>query len=148
MNRPATPQHILALVEDHFDEVDARFTRGRRLVVADLAASSGPRTPADMQAATDLPLSSLYRSLSVLEEVGVVSRHPGADGVIRYEISEQFAGHHHHLVCRACGAMSDVELAPDEESAIRSVAASAAARSGYSVSGHALEIEGLCATCR
>lgn len=150
MNHPSTPQHILTMVEDHFERLEARLTRGRRLIVEDLAASSGPRTPADLHGAigAELPLSSLYRGLSVLEEAGVVARHPGNDGVSRYEISERFAGHHHHLICLGCGGMVDVEMKPDEESAIRSVVAGAASRSGYSVSGHALEIEGMCASCR
>ena len=150
MNHPTPSQHILETVARHLDGFDARFTDGRRRLVEHLVESTGPRTPADLHAslAGRMPLSSLYRGLAVLEEAGVLSRHTGADGLSRYEIAERFVGHHHHLVCTACGEMVDVALGASAESAIGEVADNAASSAGYLASGHGLEIKGLCASCR
>lgn len=94
-----------------------------------------------------VPLSSLYRSLAVLEEVGVVVRHVGADGVARYELGERIAGHHHHIVCVRCGTMADVELDDRTERRLAEVATDVATRAGYTAAGHGLEIEGVCPRC-
>ena len=100
-------------VERRLRSHEIRYTRGRRTVVAALAASEGPRSAAELHAAIGpgVPLSSLYRSLAVLEEAGVVVPHFGAKGLTRYELAEWITGHHHHVVCVACGTVEDIALA-------------------------------------
>ena len=73
-------------VEKRLHEKEVRYTTGRRAVVATLAGSGGPRSAAELhdEIGTSVPLSSLYRSLTVLEEVGVVEPHFGAKGITRY----------------------------------------------------------------
>lgn len=150
MKQPKPSQHLLETVERHLAGVETRFTDGRKRLVEHLAATSGPRSPADLHAELPdtMPLSSLYRGLAVLEEAGVLARHTGSDGLSRYELAERFVGHHHHLVCTSCGEMLDVALDAGAESAIASVAEGVAATAGYAASGHGLEIEGLCPSCR
>ncbi len=150
MKQSGPSQHITKTVELHLLGIGARLTTGRRLIVEQLAAANGPRTPSDLHAGLGdrLPLSSLYRGLAALEEAGVLSRHAGLDGHNRYEIAERFVGHHHHLVCLGCGEMVDVELDAGAEKALGTVAFEAARDAGYRLSGHGLEIEGLCNSCR
>jgi Fe2+ or Zn2+ uptake regulation protein len=57
-----------------------------------------------------MPQSSVYRNLSVLEQVGAVRRVITEEGIARYELAEDLTTHHHHLVCRVCGAVEDVTM--------------------------------------
>lgn len=127
-----------------------RYTAARRLVVHALEAAEGPRSAADLHEdlRRDVPLSSLYRTLSVLEEARVVAREHAADGVARYELTESVTGrHHHHLVCVACGAVVDVTIPVDLEQRVESIITELARRSGFAPSGHRIDIEGTCPTC-
>lgn len=128
---------------------DVRFTKGRKAVVAGLASASGPLSAAELAETLDerVPLSSLYRSLAILEEAGVVAHHLGAKGLTRYELAEWLAGHHHHLVCVDCGSVSDVQIPPSQEESVRDLVAQIAALASFSPTDHALEIEGRCSRC-
>lgn len=128
---------------------DVRYTKGRRAVVNALAESAGPMSAHEMvdALASAIPLSSLYRSLAVLEGAGVVAHHLGAKGLTRYELAEWLSGHHHHLVCVDCGSVADIELAPAREESVRDLVSEIAALAGFSPTDHALEIEGRCTTC-
>lgn len=119
------------------------------MVVETIRDAPGPLTAAELadRIGPSVPVSSLYRTLAVLEDAGVVARHPGADGTSRYEPAEWIAGHHHHVVCVSCGEMRDVELDPDDEAVLRVAASRVAERAGYRSRGHGLEIEGICASC-
>lgn len=145
----STVSHRERQIEKHMAESGVRFTAGRRRVVAALTGADGPRTAAELHGvlAPDVPLSSLYRSLSVLEESGVVEPHHGAGGVTRYELAEWLTGHHHHLVCVNCGSVDDIKLPPELESNLESVVAQVGMLSSFVQKGHSLEVTGLCARC-
>ena len=51
----------------------------------------------------DVPLSSLYRIIGDLVAAGVLIRLEFAEGFARFELDEELAEHHHHLVCTECG---------------------------------------------
>ena len=136
-------------VEQRLGDHQVRYTRGRRVVVSALAASDGPRSAAELHSeiGPDLPLSSLYRSLSVLEEAGVVIPHHGARSLTRYELAEWLSGHHHHLVCVECGSVEDIEIPKEHESRVTTLVEELSERASFTPLGHALEIEGRCARC-
>lgn len=130
-------------------ERDVRYTRGRQTVVKALQRVNGPQSAADLHGRIrSVPLSSLYRSLTVLDDAGVLRKHHDADGLARFELAEWLAGHHHHVVCTECGLVEDVELDADAETTLHDLAAAVAHRAGYEVSDHVLEIEGVCGGCR
>ena len=127
-----------------------RFTPARRLVVRALAEATGPRSAGDLHTALrrHLPLSSLYRTLAVLEEARVLAKEHDGGGVGRYELAEWLAGHHHHLVCVSCGEVRDVNVAPQAEKAIARLVQAIAGSTGYRATGHRIDIEGTCRACR
>ena len=137
-------------IKGHLGEHEIRYTRGRRSVVSALAGSDGPRSVAALrtQIGLSLPLSSLYRTLSILEETGVVVHHFGASGVTLYELAEWLQGHHHHLVCTNCGSVDDVSLSQSVESRIDALVDEMSAVASFSPSDHELEIHGLCSRCQ
>ena len=85
-------------------------------------------------------LSTVYRTLQALADAGEVDvlRTEGGEAVYR-RCSDT---HHHHLVCRSCGATVEVE-GPAVEKWTRAVAA----EHGYSDVSHTLELFGTCPAC-
>lgn len=134
-------------VENRLRDHEARYTRGRRAVVGALAEADGPRSAAELhsQIGAEVPLSSLYRSLVILEEAGVVTPHYGE--LTRYELAEWLAGHHHHLVCVVCGAVADIEIPGEQEAEVHRLVEEIAGGAGFTAYGHALEIDGRCERC-
>ncbi len=86
-------------------------------------------------------LTTVYRELQKLAEAGEIDAlvKPAGETIYRLCSSDE---HHHHLVCRSCGASVEVESEAVEEWAQR------AARShGYSGVVHVAELYGLCTAC-
>jgi Fur family transcriptional regulator, ferric uptake regulator len=137
-------------IEERLAEAGVRYTAGRRQVVAALERVDGPRSAAELhhEMGGEVPVSSVYRTLAVLEEAGVVEPHHGARGLTRYEMAEWLAGHHHHLVCVECGAVEDIELPERLEVQLERLVGQVSESFSFSAGGHSLEVDGRCARCR
>lgn len=85
--------------------------------------------------------ATVYRTLKLLVEQGVVCKVPLADGTPRYRLGGPY--HHHHLVCVACGAVRDLDRCAVEELASR-----VERGEGFTLLGHRIEFYGLCSRCR
>jgi Fe2+ or Zn2+ uptake regulation protein len=100
-----------------------RVTRPRRAVCAVLAESGADHLTAAGIAARvggRVDLSTVYRTLEALEELGLVEHVHLGHGAGAYHLAPKSP--HHHLVCEACGRTVDVPIG-DLESAIESVTA-------------------------
>ena len=123
-----------------------RWTPQRRVVLEVLAGFAGHVTGADLVDGcraldpTTTP-STVYRTLDVLEEIGLVSHSHGREG--RQEFHVNHAADHGHLVCSSCGRsweLNRTEVTPLVERLQR--------RRGFAVDVEHLTIEGRCADCR
>ena len=85
--------------------------------------------------------STVYRTLDVLEGLGVVSHSHGLEG--RQEFHVNRGSDHGHLVCSGCGG--SWELDADEVGAF---VGGLRAERGFAVAVEHLSIEGRCAECR
>lgn len=147
---PPHTDDTIAAVGEHLAEQGVRYTAARRLVVQALERAPGPRSAAEIyeDLHRDVPLSSLYRTLGVLEDVRVIAREHGADGTARYELTESVTGlHHHHLVCVGCGTVVDVTIPADLERRVGEIITEIAERAGFVATGHRIDIEGRCPSC-
>lgn len=144
-----TSSNVDSQIRTRLAEAGIRYTNGRRQVVAALTEADGPRSAAELhlRIAGTVPLSSLYRSLAVMAEAGVLAPHHGTKGVTRYELAEWLAGHHHHLVCVDCGTVDDIELPPRLESTLHDLVEAVADAGDFAAAGHALEVAGRCKAC-
>ena len=52
-------------------------------------------------------ISTVYRTMELLKRLGLVTETDLGEGRVRYHPVEK--GHHHHLVCRECGAIIDLD---------------------------------------
>lgn len=87
-------------------------------------------------------LTTVYRTLAALAASGMVDTLVDEHGESRYRRCVEQT-HHHHLVCRNCGATIEVAAGPVESWAQRTAAAY-----GYSDPVHTVEVFGTCPTCQ
>jgi Fur family transcriptional regulator, ferric uptake regulator len=85
-------------------------------------------------------LATVYRTLQLYADQGDVDVLRREDGEAIYRRCSET--HHHHLVCRSCGATVEVE-GPAVERWTRAIAA----EHGYADVSHTLEIFGTCPAC-
>jgi Fur family ferric uptake transcriptional regulator len=85
-------------------------------------------------------LATVYRALQALVDEGQLDTLRTSEGESVYRRCS--TGHHHHLVCRACGRTVEVADPPVERWASR-----IAAEHGFVDVNHQVEVFGTCAAC-
>ena len=145
---PEIPENWVGVATGRLARLGQRLTEKRASIVEVLATQERPLTiPEIREQRPDLPQSSLYRNLVVLEEAGVVRRVVTHDEFARYELGEAFTGHHHHLVCSRCGLVEDVPASPGLERSVAAAIAGAAEATGFRIDHHRLDLVGVCRSC-
>jgi Fur family ferric uptake transcriptional regulator len=95
---------------------DLRVTRPRIAVLA--AVHEHPHADTDAiigavrEALPEVSHQAVYDSLRALTEAGLVRRIQPSRSVARYEA--RIGDNHHHVVCRSCGTIADVDCAVGE----------------------------------
>ena len=123
-----------------------RATRQRRLVLEALAEEPNDATAQRLFEALRargerIGLATVYRTLGLLSGRGVVDALMHHPGEVCYRLCG--ADHHHHLTCSECHQvveLGDCELEPWLDRL--------AGAHGFAVTGHAVEVTGICADCR
>ena len=123
-----------------------RPTRQRRAVTEALDAVGDFRSAQEIhellaERGDGVGLATVYRTLQLLADHGEVDVLRSADGEASYRRCS--GSHHHHLVCRGCGATVEVE-----GPAVERWANAIAAEHGYADVSHTLEVFGVCPACR
>ncbi|HEY5521784.1 MAG TPA: Fur family transcriptional regulator [Desulfuromonadaceae bacterium] len=86
--------------------------------------------------------ATVYRTLKLFAEAGLAREVLLHDGQTRYE--HVSAGEHHdHLVCTGCNAIIEFE-----DETIEKLQKEIAARHGFLIKSHKMEMYGLCANCK
>ncbi len=86
--------------------------------------------------------ASVYRILEELERLGLIARVEIGQSLVRYEPVRPGHGHHHHLVCNRCGA-----LTPFTDPELERTISSLSDRVPMTVSDHEVVLHGACADC-
>jgi Fur family ferric uptake transcriptional regulator len=117
------------------------ITRPRRLVFECLYTHGLLSMNQLIEKLTDVDRASVYRSVNTLERCGVISR---VRQGFRYklELSDLFLPHHHHMICVQCSRQQEVSSEYIEEALAR-----IANEIGYSLTGHEIELRGVCPAC-
>ncbi len=121
-----------------------RVTRPRMAVLDAVHAEPHADTDTILQSARrDLPGVShqaVYDVLRALTDAGLVRRIQPARSVARYEA--RVGDNHHHVVCRSCGAIADVDCAVGYTPCL-----TAADASGYEIDEAEVIYWGRCPAC-
>src|SRR3990170_2378639 len=85
-----------------------RVTPSRRAVIATVLQQSGHFSVDDLlQRCRGAGRATVFRTVRLLTEIGVVCRVLLEDGSLHYRVSQR--GHHHHIVCTSCGGVKDLD---------------------------------------
>ena len=99
-------------ITKRLQELGYRLTPQRMMVVAAVEGSDDHISVEEIytQVKAQYPhmnISTIYRTLELLERLGLVTETDLGEGRVRYHSADK--GHHHHLVCQRCGAIIDLD---------------------------------------
>jgi Fur family ferric uptake transcriptional regulator len=124
-----------------------RLTGPRRAIWERLAEARHPLSSKEIHQSLrdrDCDPATVYRALHLLEKLELVQRFDLGDGVARFELRRHDGPeHHHHLVCRHCARI--IEL---EECDLTAFERRVARRNGFTDVSHRLEFFGICPACQ
>lgn len=143
----ASARPRLRELTERLRQEDRRLTGPRQAILRVLQEHPHPLSNKEIHAALpagECDLATVYRSLHLLEDMGLVRRYDFGDGTARFEVARDGQhGHHHHLVCTNCWTIVEIDdcLAAEWEQRI-------ARSSGFKQITHKLEFFGLCPRCQ
>jgi Fur family ferric uptake transcriptional regulator len=125
--------------------VNLRLTKQRKAVAEVLATISKFSSAQEVHSilisrGEKVGLATVYRTLQALAETGAIDVLRN-DGEALYRACSN--DHHHHLVCTGCNKTTEIS-APEVEIWTEKIAR----EQGYLISGHTIEVFGLCKNCR
>jgi Fur family transcriptional regulator, peroxide stress response regulator len=119
----------------------------QRRAVLDTVRALGPSHPSAAeifatvrQQASSLSLATVYRALDALVEQKAIGR-SYVENIARYDVS---AAPHHHVVCRVCGRLDDMNI-PLPAATVRRLNLAAG---GFTLELDAIQFTGVCPGCR
>lgn len=91
----------------------------------------------------EIGVATVYRTLALLEEMGLIYGVDFEDGFRRYEIAKDHEQHrHHHLICLECGMIREVQ-----EDLLGAIEEAIAEKNSFKVINHRVKFYGYCAKC-
>ncbi len=146
MSNQAIDQRIEELAH-YLRRAGLKQTRQRELVARVVLAHQGHAAVDEIYRAARrldprVGYSTIYRTLRILKDAGLVAELQIGDGQTRYE-PELSSHHHDHLICTSCRKIVEFECVTIEERQ-----AQVARDHGFRVSSHKHEIYGLCPDCQ
>ncbi|MBD3426858.1 MAG: transcriptional repressor [Candidatus Omnitrophica bacterium] len=95
-------------------------------------------------------LTTVYRTLELLTEMGLVSKFDFGDGRARYElVSDPKEDHHHHLICTRCKRVINYSEFIDEElEFLKRAEKGLSEKYNFDIKNHVFQFYGLCDRCK
>jgi Fur family ferric uptake transcriptional regulator len=124
-----------------------KATRQRLAILRELAAEPNDATAQTLwtrlreSSRPAVGLATIYRTLSLLTEKGVVDTLPHREGELGYRLCGE--AHHHHLVCSKCHRVVEVD-----ERGLAEWLDRVFTRYDFVAVDHTVELTGLCSACR
>lgn len=128
-----------------------KLTNQRRVVLEILLENPGEHLSAEdvydrlRDKGMDVGLATVYRSLELLAELGILQRMEFGDGCSRYELGDNdpLAHQHHHLICLRCGKVREF---PDDM--LDALEREISEKSGFKIDDHKVMFFGYCKECQ
>lgn len=134
-------------LQSKLNQEGMRLTRPRQAVMEILTGATVPLSPQSIHQRSlktdeEIGLVTVYRTLDLLAELGLVRRVHDHDECQGYVLASP--GHHHHLICRKCGKA--VEFTGEDD--LTSMLDRIRRQTGYNIDEHILQLYGLCPKCQ
>lgn len=132
-----------------------RLTIARQAILDVLSKSEGHLSAEEIYTKarskfSNVGLTTVYRTLDVLSEVGMIYKLDFGDGRARYELAEgpKGAHHHHHLVCTNCNTVIDyTDFIKEEVELLRQTEKGLSDKYKFKINDHIIQFYGLCKDC-
>ncbi len=136
----------LSTLNSELSQQGYKLTRQRRAVVKVVTQANARLSAADVFARAqrlcpDLGLTTVYRTLEILEQMSVIRRVHLDDGCEGFALAS--AEHGHLLICSSCQATIEFE-----DCNLNSLLRRVSDRTGFTIERHWLELVGLCPQCQ
>ena len=138
------------VLKEQLKSKGCKLTPQRRAIVDTIIENEGKHLTAEeiyeqvKKKCPEIGLATVYRTILLLEEIGVISKLLLNDGCSRYELVHRNERHrHHHLICNKCNKVIEVEddLLEDLEEGIEK-------KYKFKILDHALKFFGICDECQ
>lgn len=121
-------------------------TKSRKAIVEILEGTNAPITADELyfnirEKGISTNLSTVYRTLELMESKGLVIKTIITDGKARYELLK--AEHRHHLICLNCN-----KIVPLDDCPLAKLESDVEKKTEFDITGHKLELYGLCPKCK
>ncbi len=129
------------------EKKNLRHTYQRELLIEELYFNKGHMTPDEFydkikSKYPEIGKATVYRTLKLFEEAKVISKVEFGDGKVRYELFSD-KKHHDHLICEIC--KKSIEVIDPQ---IESLQVKLADVHGFRLTGHRLNLYGICKDCQ
>ncbi len=131
-----------------------RITVGREAILAVLAAADKHLSAEDIYLRAhprypQIGLTTVYRTLDILAQMGLILKHDFGDGRARYELAQgPTSNHHHHLVCTGCNRVIDyTDFIKDEVELLKRTQNGLSKKYNFRITNHEIQFFGLCERC-
>ncbi|MFH0753568.1 MAG: Fur family transcriptional regulator [Candidatus Omnitrophota bacterium] len=132
-----------------------RITAGREAIIEALSVTHDHLSAEDVYVRIhdkypNVGLTTIYRTLDMLVNLGLVFKFDFGDGKSRYELTEGPKGshHHHHLVCTGCKRVIDyTDFIDDEVELLRRTEKGLSDKYRFRIDNHLIQFYGTCTEC-
>jgi Fur family ferric uptake transcriptional regulator len=126
-------------------EKKMRLTNQRQVILEELRKVTTHPTAGELydmvrQRLPRIGLGTVYRNLELLSEYGIIKKLETGGDQKRFDGNP---GPHYHIRCNTCGRVDDLPIARLED-----LEAQAADCCRYTIQGHHIEFNGICADCK
>jgi Fur family transcriptional regulator, ferric uptake regulator len=137
-------------LKSNLKEKGYKLTPQRRAIVDNIIKNEGSHLTTEelydlvKKECPEIGLATVYRTVQLLDDMGVVSKLDLNDGCYRYElVHEEENHHHHHLICSDCGKVIEVQgdLLEVLEHEIES-------KYDFKIKNHSVKFYGICNECK
>lgn len=131
-----------------------RMTMPRQVILNVLTNNNGHLSAEDIylkvhKVYPQVGLTTIYRTLELLVNMGVVLKSDFGDGRARFEIKRQDKAHHHHLICIKCSRVIDYTDFIDKElKLLKETQQGLNEKFDFEITGHLIQFYGICKDCR
>lgn len=136
-------------LKNNLKEKGYKLTPQRRAIVDIIIKNEGSHLTTEelynlvKKECPEIGLATVYRTVQLLEELGIISKLDLDDGCYRYELIHESENHqHHHLICNNCGKVIEVQgdLLEVLEHEIE-------IKYDFKIENHSVKFYGLCKEC-
>ena len=133
-----------------------RLTAGREAIINVLSKTDKHLSAEDIYMLLhpnhpNIGLTTIYRTLELLKQTGIISKFEFGHGRAKYELSEEYGNkkHHHHLICKKCREIIDYSDFFDAEvDYVKQAEKGLKRKFGYNIDSHLIRFYGICPSCK